>query len=55
MLADGDTVAQSEVSIVSVVIIITDLNDNDPVFTSMFSAVTLSEVSNCMHPVVHYT
>jgi hypothetical protein len=41
--ADGDTTPESEVSIVSVIIIITDQNDHSPVWTSTFSPLTIPE------------
>ena len=45
MGVDGDRVPQSEVSIVSVVIIVTDVNDHSPLWTSTFSPITIPEVS----------
>lgn len=44
MSAAGSIVPQTEASIVSVVIIVADLNDNDPVWASIFDPVTISEV-----------
>ncbi len=40
----SSTVPQTEISIVSVVIIVGDANDNSPVWTSSFPAITLPEV-----------
>jgi hypothetical protein len=43
--SDGATARESEVGIASVVIIITDANDQSPVWTSTFSPVNIPEVS----------
>ena len=48
MATAGSSTPQSETSVVSVIIKISDTNDNDPVWTSIFSAITIPEVSsNC--------
>ena len=49
VLADGDTTPESEVGIVSVSIIIEDVNDNIPVWISAFPDDTILEVRNYMH------
>ena len=41
----ASTVPQSEAAIVSVIIVVTDVNDNPPVWTSAFNPVTIAEVS----------
>lgn len=45
MATASDTTPQSEVNIVSVIIEISDINDNNPVWTSVFSAISIPEVS----------
>ncbi len=46
MASDGSTVPQSEATIVSVIIVVLDVNDNSPVWTSVFNPVTLIEVGH---------
>ena len=45
MASDGATDRESEVGIASVIIIIADANDQSPVWTTIFSPFTISEVS----------
>lgn len=55
--ADGAIVRESEVGIASVAIIIADANDQSPVWTAIFSSLTIPEVSlmtsECLHLCVH--
>lgn len=46
--SDGATIRESEVSIALVSIIIADINDQPPVWTSAFTPLTIPEVSLLM-------